>query len=223
MRKLLIFINVLLVILSISCNNANSNLDFGEIYENNYVNQWIDLQFKNGNGWESIPYELLNKMSFPNEHVNLIGIESKEDKECINGFGGERVFLKSNDVFYSRPYALNYNDEASVVIEIFKSKYGSNTLNSVEDFLDIIRSKFKNSSYVVSFKFLETSKGSLQGVEFDKVSAEIDYGFPENLYAEYYIKKIDDFFVLIMMNYYNETKDVIKDFFDENVEVINKD
>ena len=220
MRKLFIFISTLLLILLISCNSVNGNLDFGEIYENNYINRWIGIKFRNGNEWEHVSYDLMEKMSFPNEHVNLIGIESKEDKECVNGPGRERDFLERNDIFYSRPYALNYNNEASVVFEIFKSRYGFNTLRSIEDFLDVISNKFKNSSYVVGFKLLETSKSCIKGVEFDKISVEIDYGFPENLYADYYIKKIDGFFVLIMMNYYDETEITMSDFLVDNIEIL---
>lgn len=213
MKKLLIFISTLLIILSISCNNTSKNIDFGEIYENNYINQWIGLKFKTGNGWESISYDLLDELSFPNEHVNLIGIESKKDVECVNGLGREKQFLEDEDILYGRPYGLTYNDEASVILEIFK-------LKNVDEILKTLEERFTSSSYVMNFKLLENEKSSIKEVEFHKISVEVDYGFPEKLYMDCYTKEVNGFFILIMANHYNETEDALNDFLNNNIELL---
>ncbi len=218
-KKLLALTFILMVFLSTACNNVENNMSFGKISKNNYINSWVNLKLIIGSGWEPVSYDILNKMSFPNEHVNLVGISSSSDVECVNGLGAKEDFLKNKNIFYARPFALNYKNEASIVFEIFKKKSDYHYLKNVDDFVSFLAEQLKSSSLVTDFNITNVNDENIKGIDFSKFSADINYGFPEKLYVDYYIKSVDGFFMLIMMNHYRHTEDVLDGFVNNNIEI----
>ncbi len=218
--KNILFALILIFFLTISCTTSVKELDFGYVEENCYINKWINLKIKAENGWLPIQHDDLLKTEFPNEHVNYIGIEKKEDLECINGLGEEKKFIKDKKLLYARPFALNYNNEATVFFEIFKKNSKNLKLKTLEDFVKLLEEKLRSSSIIFKYDISEILNENMDGIDFTKFSVEIDYGFPEKVYVDYLIKEKDDFFIVIMMNHYKSTEEALNDFVENNIEII---
>jgi hypothetical protein len=170
--KLNLTILFLVTIVLNSCNiqSKPKSFDYGRVENNKYVNSYFSFEMNVPSQWIVQTKEQMENIA--NEGKNLVAGDDAKMKAALNAADVNSANLLS--VFqYERGAAVEYNPSIALVAENIKNfpgiKNGSDYLFQVRKLLEQSQLKYDN----LDKEFL---KEVINGIDFYKMNAEIQYG-----------------------------------------------
>jgi len=203
-QKLLVFCSVILLIVSLSACSKPPGFTVGKWNQNTFENSWLNMKFDVPSDWQVATKE---------EIKELIGAGA--EKMNIEGTSAEQLKAAAElKVIYSFVVS-SPGFSAQLLYENLALSTGGTKLDETGYLGEVMKLLLPIAD--AQYKLINESSVQIANKKFRKMELS---AFEGKLSQEYYVYKIGNFMVCIIVSYVSETKE-LKDDFMNNIKVLN--